>query len=554
MSQKWSAMTAQESPPLEDGLVDKVGHLSELYLFYVVTPLLLVLALLTVLFILLQPPWPLAVMIAAPLVVITLIVLIFIALRSRGWLAAIGLVLVGLVWGMTILEVLPPALAGWSMMGEAVLLLLALIAILLRNLRTVLILILVLLALIANFLVLEGMILRRLPLNIGMLIYGSEALFLLFLIGSLFFLGGHVLPFPPPDSRVNKDGRRVRFQNHRTAGKILLGYALGMYYPFWVVTREPREEDKIEERGTGNALAMVAIGNGIIISDCDHVVAVSDGIKFKGAQGPGLSFTGFADRPLRTLDLRPQLRAFTVQGLTRDGIQVKVLAFTPFQIDRGGQQPRLGESFPYRKSAAFQAVHAQMMAVAGKPDHPQHAWDELPQLYGTRILQDILARYDFDALYRYDPGEEPPRIRIAREFRDRLRGELAPFGIQLIGGGISNLLPLREEVLKERVRHWRAEWVRRILVQQAEGQQERLWRIEQARAEAQAHLILALGERLAELDRPDTPVTPQKIVDQFLKILEEMTQQPMMRRYLPRETPEDLRRLGREDKGKETPS
>ncbi len=99
-------------------------------------------------------------------------------------------------------------------------------------------------------------------------------------------------------------------------------------------------------------------------------------------------------------------------------------------------------------------------------------------------------------------------------------------------------------MLKERVRNWRAEWVRRILVQQAEGQRERLWRIEQARAEAQAHLILALGEQLAELDRPDTPVTPQKIVDQFLKILEEMTQQPMMRRYLPRETPEDLRRLG----------
>jgi len=124
----------------------------------------------------------------------------------------------------------------------------------------------------------------------------------------------------------------------------------------------------------------------------------------------------------------------------------------------------------------------------------------------------------------------------------------------LIGGGISNLLPIREEVLKERVRNWRAEWVRWILVQQAEGQQERLWRIEQARAEAQAHLIMALGEQLAELDRPDTPVTPQKIVDQFLKILEEMTQQPMMRRYLPREIPEDLRRLGAEAGGREASS
>jgi hypothetical protein len=78
-------------------------------------------------------------------------------------------------------------------------------------------------------------------------------------------------------------------------------------------------------------------------------------------------------------------------------------------------------------------------------------------------------------------------VRIAREFRERLKATLEPFGIQLIGGGISNLLPVKEkEVLNERVRNWRAEWVRRILVQQAEGQRERLWRIEQARAEAQA--------------------------------------------------------------------
>jgi len=377
------------------------------------------------------------------------------------------------------------------------------------------------------------------------LIVGEFFLFgLTFLIG-LFLLGGFLLPFPPPDRSASRRERlRQRLKEHWQVFKILLDVLAGQNYPFWVVTDEPREEDKIEQRGKGDALPTIPpFGTGIIISGCTHAVAVSNGLQFKGAQGPGLSFTGFAERPMRTLDLRPQLRAFTVQGLTRDGIQVKVLAFTPFQIDRGDQLPRLGEPFPYRKSAAFRAVHAQMMALPGTPEPSQRPWDELPQLYGTRILQDILSRYDFDDLYRYDPGEEPPRVRIAREFRERLKAALEPFGIQLIGGGISNLLPVKEEVLKERVRNWRAEWVRRILVKQAEGQRERLWRIEQARAEAQAHLILALGEQLAELDRPDTPATPEKVLQQFLRILEEMTQQPMMRRYLPRETSEDLRRL-----------
>lgn len=545
-------MTTQEPPPIEEGLLDKVEGLFELYFLYIVFPLLLFLIPVGLLLYLLKPAWPLTVLAAIPL---TAIVLILVLPQGAGWLVTLRIMLAGLIWGTAVLWVLYPNFLGSFLVIGAILLVLTLLAEILRaplaSSRAILLFAAGLLALGVNLVALNGMIRRLIPPALGVIIFASETLFLLFLLGSLFVLGGYVLPFPPPDPRVQKEGLRFRFQNYWTAAKILLGYALGMHYPFWVVTREPREEDKIEERGKGDALSMFAIGNGIIISDCDHAVAVSDGIKFKGAQGPGLSFTGFADRPMRTLDLRPQLRAFTVQGLTRDGIQVKVLAFTPFQIDRGEQQPHLGEPFPYRKSAAFRAVHAQMMAVAGGPDHPQHTWDELPQLYGTRILQDILARYDFDDLYRYDPGEEPPRVRIAREFRERLRKELEPFGIQLIGGGISNLLPVREEVLKERVRNWRAEWVRRILVQQAEGQRERLWRIEQARAEAQAHLILALGEQLAELDRPDTPVTPQKIVDQFLKVLEEMTQQPMMRRYLPRETPEDLRRLGAEVGGKE---
>lgn len=361
----------------------------------------------------------------------------------------------------------------------------------------------------------------------------------------LFAVGGFLLPFPPPEPGTTRSQRwRQSFRNHWTAFKILVDYLTGDGYPYWVITDEPREEDKIEKRGKGDALAMFALGNGIILSDCDHAVAVSDGMKFKGVQGPGLILTGFAERPMRTLDLRPQLRAFTVQGLTQDGIQVKVLAFTPFQIHRGEQQPQLGQPFPYRKSAAFQAVHAQMMNLPEGQGHPQHAWDELPQVFGTRILQDLLSQYRFNELYEYEPGQELPRARVAREFRDRLKAELEPLGIQLIGGGISNLLPVRDEVLKERVRSWQSEWVRRTLVQEAQGQRERLWRIEQARAEARANLILALGERLAELDRPDSPVSPETVIHQFLRILQEMVQQPMLRRYLPRETSEELRRLG----------
>ena len=479
----------------DEGLSDRTDSLGMIYLFYlplILMAILIPIATLALLFRSRPTFWLLTLGLAFLIVNFALFFLTVLATKGRKGILIIGLLLLILLWLMWVVFIvpLPSLLKPALLIGELFLFIFA------------------------------------------------------FLIG-LFLLGGFLLPFPPPDRSVSRgECFRQRLKEHWQVFKILLDVLLGQNYPFWMVTDEPREEDKIEQRGKGDALPTIPpFGTGIIISGCTHAVAVSNGLQFKGAQGPGLSFTGFAERPMRTLDLRPQLRAFTVQGLTRDGIQVKVLAFTPFQIDRGDQLPRLGEPFPYRKNAAFRAVHAQMMALPGTPDPSQRPWDELPQLYGTRILQDILSQYDFDDLYRYDPGQEPPRVRIAREFRERLKAALEPFGIQLIGGGISNLLPVKEEVLKERVRNWRAEWVRRILVKQAEGQRERLWRIEQARAEAQAHLILALGEQLAELDRPDTPATPEKVLQQFLRILEEMTQQPMMRRYLPRETSEDLRRL-----------
>lgn len=479
---------------LDEGLSDRAGGLAFIYSTYVIMPLLFIAVVLLALYSLLRVPlfaFLLALVLALLAVILSLLIITQI-LKARKGIAIIGLLLLFLAWALTVLGLL------------------------------------------------------RSPLR-EVVFVSSILLSIATFFAGLFIVGGFLLPFPPLDAAAPRDQRwRQRFSNHWTAFRILLDYSRGSHYPFWVVTDEPREEDKIEERGKGNALAMLAFGRGIIISDCDHAVAVSSGMRFSGVQGPGLLFTGFAERPMRTLDLRPQLRAFNVEALTLDGIQVKVLAFTPFQIDRGEQQPKLGQPFPYRRNAAFRAVHAQMMELPENRDHPQHTWDDLPKLIGTRILQDILSRYRFDEFYEYKQGEMMPRVRIANEFREQLKAQLEPLGIQLLGGGISNLLPVKDKVLEERIRNWRAEWTRRILLKQAEGQRERIWRIEQARAQAQAELILALGERLAELDKRGAPVSPDTIVGQFIRVLEDMAQQPMLRRYLPRDTSEDLRRLSGE--------
>ncbi|MFQ6101383.1 MAG: hypothetical protein ACE5OS_09140 [Anaerolineae bacterium] len=345
----------------------------------------------------------------------------------------------------------------------------------------------------------------------------------------LYIASGFLLPLP------GKDHRNKVFN-------FLRDYMQHLNFPVYVVVDELREEDRVEERVPGNPFGRFTTGPGFILTDCDYAVAVSEGIRFKGVQGPGVIFTGFADQVAQTIDLRPQLRAFHVEALTKDGIKIRVLTFTPCKIDARGRQPRLGEPLPYNKSAAHKAFLAQRVEHEGKGQIParmkQCTWDELSRMIAERILQNIISKYDFDDLYGpYQPGGEPPRTRIARIFCERLAAELEPLGIRLIGGGISDLEPADPQVYVKRARSWQAEWTRRITLRQAEGQAEWLRMVERARAEAQADLILRLGRQLEELSAERTELRPETALNLLVSILEGlMRQQPTLGQIVPGET------------------
>lgn len=365
----------------------------------------------------------------------------------------------------------------------------------------------------------------------GTLPIAGGVIFLLSLVagGAVFLRGlyvvsGFLLPLPGKGHR----GKIFSF---------LWDYASHVNFPAYVVVDELHEEDKVEERVPGNPFGRLATSPGFILTGCDHAVAISDGLKFKGVKGPGVIFTGFSDQIVRTIDLRPQLRAFHAEALTKDGIKIRVLAFTPFKIDARGRQPRLGEPLPYNKGAAFRAVHAQKMEHEGG-EKKQCAWDDLPRMIAERTLQNIISEYNFDDLYGpYQPGGEPPRKVIAGRFYKQVAAELEPLGIHLIGGGISDLEPANPQVYVERVRSWQADWARKIMLKQAEGQTEWLRTVERARAEAQADLILSLGRQLEELSTARTELRPETALSLLVSVLEGlMRQEPTLGRLVPGET------------------
>lgn len=354
----------------------------------------------------------------------------------------------------------------------------------------------------------------------------------------LYLTSRYLLPLRDPD------------QQHRQAFKSFIAFILGTNFPYHVVHSRFWGLDKVEQQMQmgGSPFNKTMPGPGVIISRCDHAPVVSDGVTFKDVRDPGLSFTGSYDAVPQAIDLRPQLRAFDVEARTQDGIGIKVLAFTPFQISRGRAIPQPGHSFPFRKKDAFLALHkAQRVEHTGKGQTPERTeallWDDLPQMLAKPILRDIIAQYRFNDLCAPYHLREDPRTEIAEAFKKKLKKALEPYGITLIGGGISNLLPAdknRQEIFKQRIHNWRVHWVRHIMHQQAEGHRSRLRQIEKARAQAQIDVIRELSNRLARLQETKTVISSGEIVDLFIDMIKQMAARPTVRRLLPSGTAQSL--------------
>jgi len=305
--------------------------------------------------------------------------------------------------------------------------------------------------------------------------------YLLFWWG-LYFVAHQILPLRDPKDRVER----------RKAFRALITFNMGTNYPYYFVD----EFSQPEKRGDGNSFLTFFAGPGFVNTNCDHTAYISRGIAVSGVCEPGLTFTGTYDLEPRILDLRPQVRGFPVEALTKDGIPVKVPTFVPCRIDPGNETPHLGESFPFRKKAVYSLLNHEL--VERKQDKKQsgkkHEWvggptDGLIPLIARPIVQDIISRYTIDDLCAaHDPAKDP-RVEIAAEMRDRVREALKPLGLYLLGGGIGNLEPQNENIKARRLANWRTRWEGEILDQMSEAQASRMYLTERARAEVEAEIV-----------------------------------------------------------------
>jgi hypothetical protein len=299
----------------------------------------------------------------------------------------------------------------------------------------------------------------------------------------LYRASGYILPLR------DKTNRGQRHQAFRS----LITFTMGTNYPYYFVDENSRPVERVQ----GNPYLQFFAGPGIVYSNCEHAAYITNGVSRNRVFEPGLSFTDIFDLSPRVIDLRPQLPAFPVEALTKDGIPIRVLTFTPFRIDTGGQQVELGQSFPFRHQAVYNVVATELVERTSRKEESgeKHRWDgRLVPVIATRIVQDIISRYTLDELCAPLDTDLDPRDKIVKEMRKRLREALSPYGLELVGGGISNLMPQAPAIIERRLESWRIEWVRKIKVLMGEGEAERVRQMELARAQAEVEIVLSLSQ------------------------------------------------------------
>ncbi|MGC9393980.1 MAG: hypothetical protein ACP5J4_03915 [Anaerolineae bacterium] len=240
----------------------------------------------------------------------------------------------------------------------------------------------------------------------------------------------NLLPF---GENVGPPVWRALFPSGKSDPRVLtlrsvLTSTMGTNYPFYVIddwkTRETMDQDLPDPCVPGNPYNQFFAGPGIVLSNCDHLAVISDGLKFRVCP-PGLSFTKKFEQLYADVDLRPQLRTTTVKAETKDGIGVTIFTFIPNRVWANGRKPELGGSYPFDEEAVIKAVygHAVMDHKFDRDPESQlvteevkrRPWPELVLTMGPPILKDVVANYTCNELHMTVPDPDKSKYGLPQK-------------------------------------------------------------------------------------------------------------------------------------------
>lgn len=285
-------------------------------------------------------------------------------------------------------------------------------------------------------------------------------------------------------------------------------------------------------------------GPGVLLVDYASAAVLRTDVRFTGAVGPGLTFTGPGERLAEALDLRRQVRALpaaqpttpeeaetqteTSLAVTGDGIPVSADISVTFMLHPGRSlEPREGSDpnqppYDFFPLAAGRAVYGH--AYGGQYDIP---WTRLALLLVVDLWREQVKAHKLLELFRAAPEAPSPLDDIQRAILERLASPtyqvresnglrrwrasrehkiLHERGIRVLDVQIAGLV-LPDDVRDEHVLRWRETWsggVREVLLDaEQKAEERRRAGRRQAVLELMDGLTAGLRSRLARDESPN---------------------------------------------------
>jgi regulator of protease activity HflC (stomatin/prohibitin superfamily) len=154
-------------------------------------------------------------------------------------------------------------------------------------------------------------------------------------------------------------------------------------------------------------------------------------------------------------------------------------------------------------------------------------------------VRTAVAGYTFDGLTEPRDPRLNPREDIRKKVEEEVKAEMAGTGIKVLGIGIGQFIPRDKAVIAQWIEAWKADWIRRARVVEAEGVAESYRLVELARAQGQMELVMRIAQAL-EVSQQVGAENAEEIALRLLDVVEHLASQPEIDQRLSGESREAL--------------
>lgn len=247
-----------------------------------------------------------------------------------------------------------------------------------------------------------------------------------------------------------------------------------------------------------------------------EALSITKGNSFVRAVGPRFVNLHKKEKIRQVVDLRTQLRTQPVTFNTRDGILIETNVTVIFRVKQNPEEHLDGTLYPFDKESIFKLSYLNTINEDGQP----LGWPTQLTPRAAALVTQELTQYNLDGLINVPATAVSPIQEVSARIQSQLQKEFDRKGVQVIAFKVGGLT-LPDDVKKQNIKTWQANWQGKIAVERASSEAEVIRRKKQARARAQVKIIETIIQNLESMRQERESDAYQVIILRMIDALEE---------------------------------